>query len=227
MPALTVVADGLSEHEVRVLDHLARTLRPGFCPSREELSQAAGLGARGYHITNALKDLEDKGYVRLAPGRSRAIALLRRADGRRFSHETIWAPVVGQIGARAPLPAVGQLDNPFADEAIELTRSLVREQEDVFALRVVGDSMVDALVNNGDIVVLKATHHADEIKNGDMVAARVMEDDGQEAATLKLFYLEDGRVRLQPAHPNMLPFYYHPSRVHVYGKVVLVIRQMG
>jgi len=225
MPALSFgYMDELTEREAAALDYLVRATRPGFCPSREEISQAIGLGRRGYHITRLLDGLAEKGYIRLEPGRFRAIRVLRRPDGRRFSFDTTWVPLVGQIVASKPLPSVGQADNPFAGEAIELTRGLVRGLEDVFALRVSGDSMIDALVNDGDLVVLQATQ---EIRNGDMVAARVTGDDGEEATTLKHYYRESDLVRLQPANPNMSPFYYHPSQVHVYGKVVLVIRQVG
>jgi repressor LexA len=225
MPALPFgYADDLTELEAAALAYLVRTARPGFCPSREEISQAVGLGGRGYHITRLLDGLAEKGYIRLEPGRFRAISVLRRPDGRRFSFDTIWAPLVGQIVASKPLPSVGQADNPFAGEAIELTRGLVRGLDEVFALRVSGDSMTDALVNDGDLVVVSATQ---DIYNGDMVAARITGDDGQEATTLKHFYHENGLVRLQPANPFMLPLYYHPSQVHVYGKVVLVIRQVG
>jgi repressor LexA len=225
MPALHFgYSDDLTALEAAALDYLVRTLRPGFCPSREEISQAVGLGRRGYHITKLLDSLVEKRYVRVEPGRFRAISVLRRPDGRQFSFDTVWAPLLGQIVASQPLPAMGQLDNPFAGEAIELTRSLVRGQEDVFALRVFGDSMIDALVNSGDLVVVSATQ---DIHNGDMVAARVTGDDGIEATTLKHFHHENGLVRLQPANPTMLPLYYHPSQVHIYGKVVLVIRQVG
>jgi repressor LexA len=225
MPALHFsYSDDLTELEAAALDYLIRTLQPGFCPSREEISQAVGLGRRGYHITKLLDSLVEKSYIRMEPGRFRAITVLRRPDGRRFSLDTFWAPLVGQIVASKPLPSVGQLDNPFAGEAVELTRSLVRGRDDVFALRVSGDSMIDALVNDGDLVILSA---AQEVYNGDMVAARVTGDDGQEATTLKHFYRENGHVRLQPANPAMLPLYYPPSQVHVYGKVVLVIRQVG
>ncbi len=225
MLALTdVITDGLNTLEVAVLDALARTLRPGFCPSREELSQAVGLGSRGYRINKLLEGLEERGYVALDAGRSRTITLLRTADGKRFSFNTIWVPLVGQIVAGAPLPAVGQAENPFADEAIELTRGLVRGHEQPFALRVHGNSMVDALVNDGDIVVLAQTT---DIHNGDMVAALIMGTDGQEVTTLKHFYRENGHVRLQPANPEMPPLFFPPSRVTVQGKVILVIRQMG
>ncbi len=225
MPALHFTYnDDLTPLEAAALGFLVGTLHPGYCPSREEISQAIGLGRRGYHITKLLEGLADKGYIRLKPGCSRAITVLRHPDGRRFSHGTVWVPLAGQIVAGQPLPSVGQADNPFAGEAVELARGLIRGVEDVFALRVSGDSMIDALVNDGDLVILSGTQ---EVRNGDMVAARVMLEDGHEATTLKQYYRENGHVRLQPANPAMLPLYYHPSQVHVYGKVVLVIRQIG
>jgi repressor LexA len=226
MPALHfTIADELTEFEAKVLDHLACTLRPGFCPSREELSRAAGLGGRGYRINKILESLEQKGFLRVAPGRFRAITLLRRPDGRPFRFETVWVPMVGLIGASQPRQTATQPDNVFTDEAIELTRNLLRGQDATFALRVSGDSMVDALVNDGDIVILSA---AADVHNGDMVAARVTEDDGREATTLKYFFRENGHVRLQHANPILPPLpFYRPEQVAVYGKVVLIIRQMG
>jgi repressor LexA len=225
MPALTfTIAEELTEVEASVLDILSRTLRPGFCPSREELSRAVGLGGRGYHINKVLASLEAKAYIRRAPGRSRAITLLRTADGRPFSFNTVWAPLIGQIVASKPLPSAGQAANPFAGEAIELTRGLVQGYDDVYALRVKGSSMTDALVGDGDTVVVSATA---EVQNGDMVVASVVQADGEEATTLKYYFRENGHVRLQPAHPDMAPLYFRPGQVTIQGKVVLVIRQMG
>ncbi len=228
MPALiNAIASDLTELEVRVLDYLARTVRPGFCPSREEISRAAGLGGRGYRINNILNGLDDREYVRLEPGRSRAINLLKTADGRPFRFGTLWVPVVAQIGASPLKESALQLDNPFPAEAIELTRSLVRGHENVFALRVSGDSMIDALVHDGDIVILDADA---EIVNGDLVAAAIAGANGQEATTLKKYFCESGHVRLRAANPRMaldpIPLYL-PEQVKVYGKVVLVIRQVG
>jgi repressor LexA len=225
MPALNLTpSDELNELEVRVLDYLVRTLRPGFCPSREELSRAAGLGGRGYRISKILESLEQRGFLRLAPGCSRAITLLRRADGRPFRFETVWVPMVGLIGASRPRQTATQTDNPFADEAIELTRSLLGGQDASFALRVSGDSMIDALVNDGDIVVLTT---ACDVHNGDMVAARVIEDDGREATTLKYFFRENGHVRLQHANPTLPPLpFYRPEQVAICGRVALIVRQI-
>ena len=219
------ISEELTELETSVLDYLARTLRPGFCPSREELSRAAGLGGRGYRISKILESLEQKGFLRVTPGCSRAITLLRRPDGRPFRFETVWVPMIGLIGASQPRQTATQPDNVFADEAIELTRSLLRGQDATFALRVSGDSMIDALVNDGDIVILSAVPDA---HNGDMVAARVMEDDGHEATTLKYFFRENGHVRLQHANPLLPPLpLYRPEQITIHGKVVLIIRPMG
>jgi repressor LexA len=99
---------------------------------------------------------------------------------------------------------------------------LPREKvNDLFALEVQGESMIDALVNDGDIVVMKS---ANDAKNGEMVAVWL---DGKDETTLKYFYRENNRVRLQPANPAMKPIYIdNPSDLRIMGKVVLVIRQV-
>ncbi len=218
---MTQISEQLTEIEARVLCYLEQTLRPGFCPSREELSRAAGLGSRGYHINQVLKSLDEKEFIELTPGRSRSIALLRRADGRPFSFNTIWAPVAGIIGASWPRDTATEDDNVFADEAVELTRSLVGGHEDVVTLRVSGDSMIEAAINDGDLVVISPS---DEIRNGDLVAANVK----GVGRTLKYFYRHNDNVELRPANAKMKldPMIYHPNLVRIEGKVLLVIRQV-
>ena len=224
MPALIFsITEELTQVEAAVLDHLAQNVRRGYCPSREELSRAAGLGPRGYHISKVLDSLAAKGYIEIERNRARAIRLRRTADGRPFSLEARWVPLVGQIVAGAPADVAVQADNPYAGEAIELTESLLGGYENVFALRVKGQSMIDALVDDGDTVILTATT---DIHNGDMVAATVTGEDGQENRTLKYYYRENGHVRLQPANPTMEPIFCHPSQITIEGKVVLVIRQV-
>jgi repressor LexA len=215
------ISDQITEPEARVLCVLEHSLRPGFCPGREEISRAAGMGSRGSHISNLLKSLDEKGFIGLTPGRSRSIALLRRADGRRFSFDTVWAPVAGIIGASRPRDTATEDDNAFSDEAVELTRSLVAGRDDVVTLRVAGGSMIEAAVNDGDLVVIAPS---DEIRDGDMVAASVK----GEGRTLKYFHRLDGKVELRPANAKMHiePMIYHPSLVRIEGKVLLVIRQV-
>jgi repressor LexA len=106
-------------------------------------------------------------------------------------------------------------------EAIELTYDIVPNRDDLYALKVEGDSMVDALVHDGDIVVLQ---HQVEAENGEMVAVRLLEQD---ETTLKRWYRENGHVRLQPAHPTMSALIVRPEAVVIEGKVVAIIRQVN
>jgi repressor LexA len=108
-----------------------------------------------------------------------------------------------------------------ADEMIEVARNLVGSARDVFALHVKGNSMIDAMISDGDVVVMQAAHAAE---NGDMVAAWI---EDTEETTLKRFYLENGRVRLQPANPSMDPIFVDPAQVRIQGRVVAVIRNLN
>jgi repressor LexA len=109
--------------------------------------------------------------------------------------------------------------DPDPEDYIELTRDIVAEQEGLYALQVSGNSMIDALVNDGDVVILKQQNQA---RNGEMVAVWLCDRD---ETTLKRFYRENGHVRLQPANPRIPPIIVHPSVVQVQGRVVAVIRQ--
>jgi repressor LexA len=100
---------------------------------------------------------------------------------------------------------VGDTAQTAGDEVIELTRDLISDDGDLFALKVKGNSMIDAMVSDGDIVVMKKV---DRARNGEMVAVW-LNDRGE--TTLKHFYLENGRVRLQPANPTMQPIYVDPA----------------
>jgi repressor LexA len=108
---------------------------------------------------------------------------------------------------------------------VDVARSLLPAREknssDLYALEVQGDSMIDAMINDGDIVIMK---HVQEVRNGEMVAVWL---DDRDETTLKYFYKENGRVRLQPANPTMKPIIVDdPAAVKIQGKVVMVIRQM-
>jgi len=176
----------------------------------------------GCHISSTsvvdynLKKLEGDGYIRRDREVSRAIELLERG-GRR--PRALAVPIIGQIAAGQPIPV------PTADtwssldysQSIEVTRDMVGGRPNVYGLRVKGSSMIDALVNDGDIVLMETANTAD---NGDMVAVWLKRE---QEATLKRFYQEGNRIRLQPANETMAPIYTDPANVEVQGKVLLTI----
>ena len=110
-----------------------------------------------------------------------------------------------------------------AESMVDIASSLLPSNErnaKLYALEVQGDSMIDAMIYNGDIVIMKP---AQEAHNGEMVAVWLRD---REETTLKYFYRENGQVRLQPANPNMQPIYQDAANVEIQGKVVMVIRQV-
>jgi repressor LexA len=131
-------------------------------------------------------------------------------------------PIIGRIAAGQPIPvpAADTWSNLDYAESIEVTRDMVGGRANVYGLRVRGTSMIDALVNDGDIVLMEASNTAD---NGDMVAVWLKRE---QEATLKRFYQEGSRIRLQPANEAMAPIYTDPANVEVQGKVLGAIRPL-
>ena len=179
-----------------------------YAPTCAEICAALGFKSTSM-VHRELNALEQGGHVERTPGVSRGLRLAQPGV------RTFPVPVLGTIAAGEP---IGFGDPTY--EALMLTSDIVRQQEGLFALRVKGDSMIDALVNDGDIVVLK---HQQEARNGEMVAVRLLD---REETTLKHFYRENGHVRLQPANPILRPLFVHPSNVQVQGRVVAIVRQM-
>ena len=138
--------------------------------------------------------------------------------------ELVSIPIAGRIVASAPIPMPSSDLNYYdAESSVDIARSLLptRDVSELFALEVDGDSMIDAMVNDGDIVVMKKAVSAN---NGEMVAVWL---DDKDETTLKYFYKEANRIRLQPANPNMGPIYVDdPKSLRIMGKVVMVIRQI-
>jgi repressor LexA len=185
-------------------DFMARHHYP---PTYEEIRSGLGLSTKSlvdYHLTA----LEGAGFICRDRATPRGLRLVNA--------DSFPVPLMGSIGAS--LPAMSFAD--LANEALVLTRDIVPEQDGLFALKVRGTSMIDAMVDDGDIVVMK---HQSEAKNGDMVAARLIDRDEM---TLKYFYLEPNRVRLQPANPTLGPVYTHPTNIEIQGRVVAVIRRV-
>lgn len=214
----------LTERQRRMLDFIQRfSMENGYPPSIRQIGKAVGISSTSV-VNYNLNRLVEEGFLDRDQNVSRGIRLtdkLRRATG--ALSEVVRVPVVGRIFASEPVPLPGT-DAPIfgADEAIEITRDLLSTTEDVFALQVKGDSMIDAMVNEGDIVVMK---REPEWRNGDMVAVWLRD---REETTLKYIYREGEKVRLQPANPTMQPIIIdNPETLDVQGKVMLVVRQLN
>jgi repressor LexA len=186
-----------------------------YPPSIRQIQDGCGISSTSVVDYN-LKKLEGDGYIRRDREVSRAIELLERG-GRR--PRALAVPIIGQIAAGQPIPVptADTWSNIDYSESIEVTRDMVGNRRNVYGLRVKGTSMIDALVNDGDIVLMEAATTAD---NGDMVAVWLKRE---QEATLKRFYHEGGRIRLQPANQTMAPIYTDPADVEVQGKVLLTI----
>jgi len=141
------------------------------------------------------------------------------ADGAGPLQGFFQVPVLGFIAAGQPIQ-VETTDHVSADEWLDLNEALYRNHAELYALRVQGDSMIDASVLDGDIVILR---HQERAENGEMVAAWI---DTQNETTLKHFYLEGDQVRLRPANPSYPEMFLPAAEVSVKGKVVSVIRQL-
>jgi repressor LexA len=191
----------------------------GYPPTIRQIGEAVGISSTSV-VNYNLNKLEKEGHLTRDLKVSRGVRLVETDAMKSAKPGNSFAiPVAGFIFASQPV-LVGDTPQTAADEYIDLTRDLVTDTGDLFALRVKGDSMIDAMVNDGDIVVMKKQEVA---RNGEMVAVWLKD---REETTLKHFYLENGRVRLQPANPTMNPIYVDPKNVEVQGKVMLVVRQM-
>ena len=199
---LTFIADFGDEH--------------GYPPTVRDIGQAVGITSTSVVDYN-LKILEREGYIRRARDVSRGIELTERFD-RRGQRGLSVVPVVGRIAAGEPIEAVEERDQ----DRLLLSPSLA--PEGCFALRVKGKSMIEDLIDDGDVVVVRPQSTAD---NGDIVVALLMDSAAESGrATLKRMYRERERVRLQPANAALAPIFVHPANLRVQGKVVAVIRQM-
>lgn len=163
-----------------------------------------------------LNALEQRNFIRRNRNISRGIELVGRQPA---PSNLIRIPIVGQIAAGEPIPVLEDVIVDDTTEMIELSHEMLgSRQEDLFGLRVRGMSMIDALINDGDIVILR---HQQTCENGETVAVWLRDE---KETTLKKFYFEEDRVRLQPANAQMDPIFCEPENVEVQGKLVTVFR---
>jgi repressor LexA len=210
--------DKLSPKQQRILDYMRRFLEENsYPPSIRDIQSGCNISSTSVVDYN-LKALERLGHIRRDREVSRAIELL---DNHPKRTRIVSVPIFGQIAAGQPIdvPSADSFSQQAA-ETIDVSDSVTRGRENIFALRVKGTSMIDALINDGDIVLFEAT---DQAENGDMVAAW-LKREGE--TTLKKFYLEGDRVRLQPMNATMEPIYTAADNVQIQGRVVYVTRSM-
>ena len=206
----------LSEKQRRILAFLRRFREEkDYPPTIRDILKGCGISSTSVVDYN-LKVLEREGYIRRDREVSRGIDLLDKERRR-----VVRVPVIGYIAAGEPVPV------PTTDtwdleplDTVEVSGELTRDRDKVYALRVKGTSMIDALVNDGDIVLMQQVTTADD---GEMVAAW-LKAEGE--TTLKKLYRERDRIRLQPANSQMQPIYAAPGNVEVQGRVIGVIRQV-
>ncbi len=190
-----------------------------YMPSVREIQAGCGLSSTSVVDYN-LRILEREGYLHRSPDISRAIELV--GEEQSSAVELVKIPVLGTIAAGDPIPVPDPLAWTSEDtERISLPPELTpRRSEELFALRVKGYSMIDALVTDGDLVIVQPSADA---RDGEMVAAYLKLE---ETVTLKRFFLEGENVRLQPENAQMDPIIIPAENVRVHGRVVGVIRRV-
>ena len=229
----------LTDPEIKVLQILEDYYtKNGYPPSIRDILTAGKFSSTSV-VNYYLNQLETSGHIERSGRVSRGIRILKPfseiAQGpiekavkqlRETMEEVLHIPVLGRIFASAPtlLPGTDGFSVITPETFVDVARSMLpaREKTDeLYALEVRGDSLIDAMVNDGDIVIMKPIK---EVRNGELVAIWLAD---KEETTLKYFFQENGKVRLQPANPEMKPIIIDdPSHVQVQGKVVMVIRPM-
>jgi repressor LexA len=212
----------LEDQQQRILECIRDFIQErGYPPTVRDIARELGISSTSvvdYH----LKRLEQARWIERDPRSSRGIRLTAAGARGLGLGEIVSVPLLGDIAAGEPIPVPSSDFSLLGvEETIELTRSIVGDPQDLYALRVRGNSMIDAMVHDGDIVIMRP---AEEVANGEMAAVWLRD---REEATLKRVYWEGGRVRLQPANPTMEPIYIDdPRQVQIQGKVVMVIRRV-
>jgi len=200
--------EDLNRRQQAILDYIRRVIRTkGYPPSVREIGEAVGLNSSST-VHNHLAQLESKGYLRRDPAKPRAIELLDNVVDHYITQDMVMVPLVGRITAGEPILAAQNIEETFP-----LPFQLVRCR-DPFMLKIRGDSMIDAGIMDGDLVLIRPQSTASD---GDIVAALL-----EEEATVKRFYREKNQIRLQPENPRYSPIF--TTDVKIIGKVIGVFR---
>jgi repressor LexA len=210
----------LSSRQQRIFDFVSRFWRENnYPPTVRDIVSGCHISSTSVVDYN-LTILQREGYIRRHPGISRGIELVNRSSA---SGRFLKIPVIGQIAAGEPIPVpeADTWDVTASAETLEIPEELTRGREGVYALKVKGTSMIDSLINDGDVVLMQQVN---VVENGETAAVWLK---AEKEVTLKKVYREDKRIRLQPANSSMNPIYVEPDNIEIQGKVIAVIRQLG
>lgn len=200
----------LSMRQTNILEFIKQEIRKkGYPPAVREIGEAVGLLSSST-VHGHLQTLEEKGYIRRDPTKPRAIEILDSSIDPIDMKKAINVPIVGRVTAGQPILAVENIEGTFP-----LPEDLVR-QDNVFMLRVQGESMIEAGILDGDFIIVRQQNDA---RNGEIVVAMIGEE-----ATVKRFFKERTLIRLQPENSSMEPIY--SQDVSILGKVVGVFRTL-
>jgi repressor LexA len=211
----------LSDRQRRIMAFIREYLEAhNYPPTIREIGQAVGISSTSVVKYN-LERLVEKGLIERSGEVSRGLKL---KDGPSLvppGMNIVSIPKLGLISAGSPIAAYGQQEDPFSGETLVLPEDLVPGSGDLYTLQVKGDSMIDALVYDGDWVVIQ---HRTTAEPREMIVAWIKD---REETTLKYYYPEGSQVRLQPANPAYQPIYVPAEQLEIQGKVVAIVRQLA
>ena len=217
-----MAVNGLSERQTRILNYIERFVQSnGYPPAIRNIQHDLGISSTSVVAYN-LRKLEERGLIERDNRVSRGIKMPATEpvpNVPTLTGNMRRVGLVGTIAAGEPIPVPDQGET---EEYVEVPTDLVPERvKDVYALRVKGNSMIDALIADGDIVLMR---YQETAENGQMAAVRVVD---RNEVTLKRIYFEGNQVRLQPANPTMEAWFEPAANVQVQGRVVGVVRAIA
>jgi len=207
---------GLSAKQEHILNFVRKFWgERGYPPTVREIVKSCAISSTSVVAYN-LNKLEQAGYIRRHGEISRGIELLFNQRS-----QVVYVPIIGEIAAGEPIPVPDSDNWNVSSPNLAVSRDLTRGKEGVYALKVKGNSMVDALIKDGDIVLMEYVTTAHD---GDTVAIWFK---NEREVSLKKFFREGNLIRLEPANIQMQPIYAEPENVEIQGKVIAVLRQLA
>ena len=206
----------VSNTRLRILNFIRKFFdERGYAPTVRDIARGCNISTPSV-VQHHLNTLERQGYIHRDPEVFRSIQLVEK---KREAVSRV--PLLGTIAAGEPIPVpTPDTWTTIPEETLQLTEEITQGKKGVYALKVKGMSMIDALVDNGDIVLIQQTS---TVEDGEVAAVWLKI---KQEVTLKKVYHEAGRIRLQPANKKMEPIYYRPEDVEIQGKVVGVLRKL-